>query len=244
MTIVLIPVAPLSRSKSRLENCLSRENLINLTLAMLEDMLITLTEVNKFKEIVVFGQDQETLDLAENFGCVGFKEDKKNHQRSFDEIIKTMNQIAITELDARATLIAFLDLVLISKRNFYDILKLMNKNRMVVCPAIQSMGISVLGRVPPNIIEPTFCSPNTTSLKSLLTEAKKKGIEDVAIYDSFRASFDVDIESDLLMAYEYLKMFNLKEKKTYLFLKNNLNSSLQKINGSNNRKFQVTKKYD
>ncbi len=241
MTIVLIPVAPLWRSKSRLEPCLSRENLVNFTLVMLEDMLTTLSEVNEFEKIIVFSQDKEVLELAQNFGYEGIIE-KNSPTSSFDDIIKTMNKVAIEKFDAHSTLTTFLDLVLISKKNFCDIATLMKKNRVVVCPAIQSMGISILGRSPPNIVEPAFCSPDTTSLKSLLNEVRKKEIKDIAIYDSFRASFDVDIESDLLMAYEYLKMLELRKNKTYLFLKKNLNSKIQKRDEHDNRNFLVNKK--
>ncbi|MFX1239080.1 MAG: hypothetical protein ACFE8P_15340, partial [Promethearchaeota archaeon] len=162
----------------------------------------------------------------------------------FDDTINMMNDIAIEKFNADATVIAFLDLILISRNNFYDIYKLVKKNRLVVCPAIKSAGISILARNPPTLVAPSFSDPHTPSLITLFNNARTKGVEDIAIYDSFRASFDVDTKEDLIMAYEYLKILNLTDKKSYKFLKNNLKFSLQKIDRSDNRKFRVVQRKD
>ena len=89
-----------------------------------------------------------------------------------------------------------------------------------------------------------FSNPKIPSLIALFNIAQEKGIEKIAVYDSFRASFDVDITKDLIMAYEYLKIFNLTETETYKFLKNNLKFSLHKIKESNNRNLSIAEKKD
>ena len=72
-------------------------------------------------------------------------------------------------------------------------------------------------------------------------ETLKKELK-ITFYDSFRAGFDIDIKEDLVLAYEYLKIFNLRNTETYNFLKKNLKLSLLKINTYNNRDFKLIEK--
>ena len=242
MSILLIPVAPLTRAKSRLENYFSREQLKDLIIAMFRDLGSTLLDVDCFEKKIVYCASDEILDLASDFNLTGIKEEVNNVALSFDTVISQMNKIAINHFKARETVIAFLDVILINANNFYEINELMKHNKIVVCPAIHSAGISILGRRPPDIIEPCFSDPQIPSLSMLLNSARERGIEDIAVYDSFRAGFDIDIPEDLLLAYEYLKIFNLKQTNTYKFLSHNLKSSLRKENATNNRKFKDLKR--
>jgi len=57
----------------------------------------------------------------------------------------------------------------------------------------------------------------------------------------FRAGFDIDIKQDLLLGFEYLKIFNLTASETFKFLKNNLKLVLQKRSVKNNREFKISK---
>ena len=147
--------------------------------------------------------------------------------------------MAIKNFNANQTTIAFLDLILINSKNFYEINTLVKENQLVVCPAIHSAGVSILGRNPPDIIPSFFSDPNTPSLIALLNNANSKGIGKLIIYDSFRAGFDIDIKQDLVLAYEYLKIFNLKNTEVFKFLKHNLKLSLIKRNANNNRTFDI-----
>ena len=242
MSILLIPVAPLSRAKSRLENYFSREQLKDFTKAMFKDLGNTLLNVDCFEKKIVYCASDEILALAGKFNLIGVKEELTDVARTFDTVISGMNDIVIKKFNANGTVIAFLDLILITAENFYEINELMKNNKLVVCPAIHSAGISIFGRKPPDIIEPCFSDPDIPSLSLLLSNAREKGIEEIAVYDSFRAGFDIDIPNDLLLAYEYLKIFDLTHTYTYKFLKNNLKSSLQKRDATNNRKFKSLKK--
>ena len=67
------------------------------------------------------------------------------------------------------------------------------------------------------------------------------GLSKIAIYDSFRAGFDIDIKQDLVLAYEYLKLFNLTHTRTYKLLEK-FKFSLQKANSKDNRKFFIIEK--
>jgi 2-phospho-L-lactate guanylyltransferase (CobY/MobA/RfbA family) len=242
MSFLLIPIAPLSRTKSRLRDCFSKEQLKELTIAMFKDLGQTLSSVKCYEEKIVYCNGSEILELAADFGLIGIKEELTEPRKSFDEVISDLNTIAIQKFNAQKTVFTFLDTILISSENFLEIHSLIEKNQLVVCPAIHSAGISVLGRNPPEIIPTYFSDPNLPSFVALLKNAKQIGLEKIAIYDSFRAGFDIDIKHDLLLAYQYLKILNLKEKETYKYLKHNLKLTLRKVNVNNNRNFKITKK--
>ncbi|TFG20195.1 MAG: hypothetical protein EU529_15235 [Promethearchaeota archaeon] len=242
MSVLLIPIAPLGRTKTRLRGCFSNEQLKELTVAMFKDLCNKLLNVNCFKEKIVYCNDKLILQLAEDFGLIGIKEVLTQPRKSFDDVIKDLNTIAIKKYNAEQTIFTFLDIILISAKNFNEINSLVKKNQLIICPAINSAGVSILGRNPPDIISTFFSHPKIPSLVALLNNAKEKGIDKIAIYDSFRASFDIDIKQDLVLAYEYLKIFNLTDTLTFRFLKQNLKLTLQKINANNNREFSFALK--
>jgi 2-phospho-L-lactate guanylyltransferase (CobY/MobA/RfbA family) len=116
----------------------------------------------------------------------------------------------------------------------------MESNQLVVCPAIHSAGISIFGRRPPDIIPTHFSDPIIPSFVALLKDAQERNLK-ISVYDSFRAGFDIDIKQDLLLGFEYLKLFNLNDTETFKFLKNNLKLAIQKRNLKNNRDFKISK---
>ena len=242
MSSLLIPIAPLTRTKSRLRDCFTVDQLKELTIAMFKDLGTTLTEVNSFDHKIVYCNAPEILELSEDFGLIGIKEELTAPPKSFDTVIKDLNDIAINKFGAEQTVFSFLDLILISAKNFNEINTLIKENQLVVCPAIHSAGISILGRNPPEIIPSYFSDPHIPSLVALLENASKKGIEKINIYDSFRAGFDIDITQDLVLAYQYLKIFNLKHTEVFKFLKENLKLRIKKRSEYNNRAFNILKK--
>jgi len=242
MSILLIPIAPLSRTKSRLRDCFSTEQLKELTIAMFKDLGNTLTKVSCFDEKIVYCNTSKILELASDYDLVGIKETITTPPKSFDKVIEDLNNIAIKKYNATQTVFSFLDLILITAKNFHEIFSLVSKNQLVVCPAIHSAGISILGRNPPDIIPSYFSDPNIPSLVALFNNASKNGVEKIAIYDSFRAGFDIDIKQDLVLAFEYLKIFNLTYTNVFKFLKRNLKLTLKKRNPINNRTFELTER--
>jgi 2-phospho-L-lactate guanylyltransferase (CobY/MobA/RfbA family) len=116
----------------------------------------------------------------------------------------------------------------------------MRLNQLVVCPAIHSAGISIFGRKPSDILPTQFSNPNIPSFVALLNDAKSRNLK-ISVYDSFRAGFDIDIKQDLLLGFEYLKIFNLTASETFKFLNNNLKLVLQKRSVKNNREFKISK---
>ncbi|MFX0022417.1 MAG: hypothetical protein ACFE9S_08815 [Candidatus Hermodarchaeota archaeon] len=242
MSILLIPVAPLARTKSRLRDCFSNEQLKDLTIAMFKDLGKTLNNVTCFDKMIVYCNTLEILELAKEYNLIGIKEELTSPRKSFDEVIEDLNNIAIKKFDAKKTVFSFLDLILISSENFYEINQLIHENQLVICPAIHSAGISIFGRNPPDIIPSFFSDPNKPSLVALLNNAAQKGIDRIAVYDSFRAGFDIDIKHDLVLGYEYLKILSLTDTEVFKFLQNNLKLALKKTDANNNRSFKITKR--
>jgi 2-phospho-L-lactate guanylyltransferase (CobY/MobA/RfbA family) len=238
MSTLLIPISPLSEAKSRLRKVFSREQIKELIISMVKDLGTILSEINCFQNVLIYSHNNKILNLAENIGLIGVKEDLITPRKRFDDVIKDINTIAVEEYDATKTIISFLDTVLISRKNFEDINSLLDNNQIVICPAVRSAGISVLGRNPPNITPTYFSDKSTPSLIAQIKEAKKHNISKIKIYDSFRAGFDVDLAHDLVLAYEYLKILNLTDRNLFKFLKKNLNLKLKKSN-TNNREFKI-----
>jgi len=235
MNILLIPIAPLSRTKSRLRKCFSKEQLKDLTIAMFKDLVVKLEKVDCFNNKIVYCNSNEIIELANNSGLIGIKEKLYNPRKTFDQVIFDLNQIAIEKFNASSTVFTFLDTILISVQNFYEISELTQKNQFVLCPAISSAGISVFGRNPPDILQTFFSNNTIPSLLAMLDAARKANLK-IAVYDSFRAGFDIDIKQDLVLAYQYLKIFGLEETETHKFLKKNLNLSILKKSINDNRK--------
>ncbi len=240
MSILLIPIAPLSRTKSRLRDCFPKGLLKDLTIAMFKDLAKKVQNVNSFDYKIVYCHDEEVLELAEEFGLIGIKEKLTHPRKSFDLVINDLNNIAINEYDAVSTIFTFLDVILLSENNLMEISNLMKNNQLVVCPAIHSAGISIFGRNPPDIVPTHFSNPNIPSFVALLKDAKSRNLK-ISVYDSLRAGFDIDIKQDLLLGFEYLKIFDLTSSETFKFLKDNLKLVLQKKSLKNNREFKISK---
>ncbi|MHA1471587.1 MAG: hypothetical protein ACTSQW_00650 [Promethearchaeota archaeon] len=240
MSILLIPIAPLSRTKSRLRDCFPKGLLKELTIAMFKDLAKKVQNVDSFDHKIVYCHNNEILELAEEFGLIGIKEKFTHPRKSFDLVINDLNNIAIKDYDAVNTIFTFLDVILLSQKNLIEISNLMKLNQLVVCPAIHSAGISIFGRNPPDILPTHFSNSNIPSFVALLNDAQIRNLK-VSVYDSFRAGFDIDIKQDLLLGFEYLKIFELTKTETFQFLQKNLKLTIQKRNIKNNREFKISR---
>ena len=70
MSVLLIPIAPLSRTKTRLRDCFPKELLKDLTIAMFKDLAKKVENVKCFDQKIVYCHDSEILELAEDYGFV------------------------------------------------------------------------------------------------------------------------------------------------------------------------------
>ena len=176
MNTLLIPIAPLSRSKSRLIDCFTKEQLKDFTIAMFKDLGNKLSNLHCYKNIIIYNNDKEIHELSNNFGLISIKEDIKTPRQSFDDILKELNDIAINKYNSEQTTIIFLDLIFITEKNLQEINTLLNQHQIVICPAIHSAGISTLGRNPPDIIPTFFSDPQIPSLLAIVKKAKEMNL--------------------------------------------------------------------
>ena len=156
MTILFIPIASLSRSKSRLADCLTQEQRQKFTLALFRDLAQKIQDLSIFQAKIIYSPDKQILDLAENYDLIPIRETPSQNSKTFNNVIGEMDEIAISQYQAHASLIIFLDLPLITQQNIIDLHSLLKKNQVVISPAINSAGISALGRHPVQIIQPKF----------------------------------------------------------------------------------------
>lgn len=238
MSTLVIPISPLERAKSRLRNVFSSKRIEQLIVSMVKDLGEKLSNVNCFENVIVYCGDKSIVELVKSYDLIGLEERKNIHKKSFDTVIGEVNRIAMEEFNAQQTIFTFLDAILISEQNFEDISSLVKNYQLVICPSVQSAGISVLGRNPPDIVSTCFSDPNTPSFLGQIQEAQDAGVEKIKVYDSFRAGFDIDIKRDLALAYEYLKVLNLTHTHIFQFLEDNLAVSLKK--NHNNRDLEIT----
>lgn len=243
MSYLLIPVAPLSKSKSRLRDCFSADQLSQFTIALFKDLASTVLKLDCFEEIAVYCNSEQILKIGREHGFITVTEANHNNSNHFNKILDTFNQLIYKKYSPESTIICFIDLPLISEKNFQEISNLMEQNQILICPSIHSAGISIFGRKPPDVITAScFSDDENPSFISLYQEATKKRIERIHIYDSFRAGFDVDIKEDIILMYDYLKIFNLHDTYTYQFLRKNLKLGIRKQNSQNNREFHILEK--
>ena len=132
MSVLLIPIAPLSRTKSRLRDCFPKGLLKDLTIAMFKDLAKKVQNVDSFDYKIVYCHNEEILELAEEFGLTGIKEKLTHPRKSFDLVINDLNTIAIKDYDAVSTIFTFLDVILISEENLVEISDLMKLNHVIL----------------------------------------------------------------------------------------------------------------
>ncbi len=228
MSILIIPVSQLDQAKIRLREVFSRQKIKEFTLAMFKDICQKTLETECFSKKIVYCNTQDVLELSRDFGFIPIKEKRREKSPDFNIVINEISNIVIERFHPINTLIVFADLILISPKNFVEISTLLEKKHLLICPSVNSLGISIIGRSPPDVIETCFSNFNNPSLIAQMKLVRKKNLKKVALYDSFRAGFDVDLKEHVIRGYNYLKIFKLTNTETFKFLKRNLKNGLKK----------------
>jgi len=228
MSVLIVPVSQLDQAKIRLREIFSKQKIKKFTLAMVKDICQKTLDRECFSKKIVYCNTQEVLDLARDFGFIPIKEKRRYKSPDFNIVINEISDIVIERFHPTNTLITFADLILISPENFVEISNLLKKNQLLICPSVNSLGISLIGRSPPDVIETCFSNFNNPSLIAQMKLVRKKNLKKVILYDSFRAGFDVDLKQHVISGYNYLKVFKLTNTETFKFLKKNLKKGLKK----------------
>ncbi|MFN4336790.1 MAG: 2-phospho-L-lactate guanylyltransferase [Candidatus Nitrosocaldus sp.] len=191
----VIPVKNLARGKSRLAPLLSVEERINLSIAMLRDMLECLCSSPYINTIVIVSSDLLVKDIAEEYDAVLVVEDKdeygvNNAVTLADSITKDYDASIVLPHDL--PLIGVIDLAMLYNAMLH------NTRCVIITPSSRLDGTNVLLRRPPNIIKTHY---DEDSYILHVREALASNAS-VKILLSRRLMFDVDEPDDL---YELLK---------------------------------------
>ncbi len=177
MSILIVPVSQLDQAKIRLRDIFSKEKIKEFTLAMFKDICQKTLQTDCFSKKIVYCNTQEILEISRDYGFIPIKEERSEKSPDFNNVITEISDIIIKKYNPISTLIAFADLILISQKNFLEINELLKKNQLVICPSVNSLGISLIGRTPPNIIKTCFSNSKNSSLIAQIELAKKKKVK-------------------------------------------------------------------
>jgi len=182
----VVPVKNLLKSKTRLSNAFTIQERPLFTLAMLEDVLNAL-KCSKIDKTVVVSSDSTVEAFVKNFGMTFLLETEEG-------LNKALNQATRWCLQNKAELVLALpaDAPLITSKNVDELLRLAQKNSVVVSPS-QNGGTNALLQTPPCIVSPCF---GPDSFKRHIGKARAKNVR-VKIYVSANVMFDIDSEGDL-----------------------------------------------
>ncbi len=191
----VIPVKNLARGKSRLAPLLSVEERINLSIAMLRDMLECLCSTSYISAVVIVSSDRLVKDVAEEYDAVSVIEDKD--EQGVNNAVALADSIT-RDYDASVVLPHDLPLIdVIDLAMLYNTV-LHNTRCVVITPSSRLDGTNVLLRRPPNIIKTHY---DEDSYILHVREALANNAR-VKILLSKRLMSDIDEPADL---YELLK---------------------------------------
>ncbi len=191
----IVPLNVLKKSKARLSPLLNRTERIELTLAMLADVLSTLRQARSFGSITVVSADKNARRVAKSFGAKFLWEGKR---RGLNKGLR----MAIRNSErrgARAVLVIHADLPLLTPREIQRFLMQSRNFPIALTPSKDGNGTDALLLRPPQIIGPVF---GKNSFRRHLSLATRKHIPCKIL--RFRGiSFDVDEPKDLLRLMNY-----------------------------------------
>ncbi|MCS4540703.1 MAG: 2-phospho-L-lactate guanylyltransferase [Euryarchaeota archaeon] len=181
----IIPIAKLTKGKSRLTSTLNLAQRKQLILVMLRDILRAISKTNVIDKIIIVTPETS----LENFlsSAIFLKDDKNN----IDEAVAIATNFAVKN-GADATLFLPGDIPLLQPIDIEKIVSLSEENSIVISPS-KDGGTSALLRMPANIIGTKF---GKNSLVEHIKRAYKKRVK-VKMYLSQNLTFDVDEPADL-----------------------------------------------
>ncbi len=191
----IVPVKVFRKSKFRLSPILSAQDRVQLTIAMLTDVLSALGRVPRIRSVTVVSADKGARKIAMRCGANFLWEGKR---RGLNKGVR----LAITNserIGASAVLVMHADLPLITSREIHKFLMESRRYSMAITPSKDGRGTNALFLRPPQAILPVF---GKNSFRRHLSSARWKGIPRKVL--RFRGiSFDVDVPRDLVELMRY-----------------------------------------
>ncbi|MEC9376396.1 MAG: 2-phospho-L-lactate guanylyltransferase [Pseudomonadota bacterium] len=187
-TLALVPVKALNKAKSRLGPLLSADECANLSLMMLEDVLMAISSAKKVDQIVILTNDFQVIEIANKRGYLVLNDETGELSAELDKAafkLKTFgaNKIVVIPSDVPTI-------------NGSDIDRLLTEHSagLSVCSAYRDGGTNVL-----------ICSPPDALRFQFGKNSAKRHVEEAAAADLpakliRRAAFgqDIDTPDDLL----------------------------------------------
>jgi len=184
----IVPVKTIKRSKTRL-SALPPKDRAKLTVAMLNNVLITLKKSRRISDVTVVSADKYASRIAHRHGAE-FLSEGRGHG------LNRALRLAIRELQKRTTGIAMIihaDLPLLTTRDIDKFLSRAKGFQIAIVPCKNGTGTNALLLRPPNAIPLVF---GKGSFKTHLSLAKKAGLQ-WRVLRIRGIQFDIDDPRDL-----------------------------------------------
>lgn len=191
VTVVLLPVKDLERSKQRLAGLLSPGERTRLVWAMLEDVCAAVRGCRLADRVVVVARDPDVASYAAGNDWEVFREaEQVSESRSVDWASRRLQ-----EQGAEAVLRLPVDVPLVQCRDLDALLDPAARGpAAVLVPSRDGLGTNALLRSPPLMFPSRF---GADSLQKHLREARLRRVE-VLVRKMPRLALDLDLASDLL----------------------------------------------
>ncbi len=191
MTVfAIVPVKDLGETKSRLSPSLSPEERAVLTLAMLEHVLLILSESRGVERICVVSPSPRALFLAEDAGASALLQESRGLNNALEE----GRDWALSE-GASSLLVLPADLPYLSASDVWMLLNLLREDErgVVISPDKAREGTNALLIRPPDALPFAF---GPGSYEAHRRAARERGLR-LTTYEDARLAFDLDTKEDL-----------------------------------------------
>ena len=187
MTHIIIPIKDLSQAKQRLAGVLSKEHREDLVLAMLEDLLITLSTLPSCT-VWVLASNTKVFQVAEKYGVKIINE---HESQGYNQAV----EFGFKHFPGESVAVIPGDVPLASAAEILQLIKpTHNREELVrLAPDREKRGTNGLFLSRGNLMEPSFGSHSYTRY---LGTAKDKGISVEKVFSTGLA-LDIDTPADL-----------------------------------------------
>ncbi|HDJ26464.1 MAG TPA: 2-phospho-L-lactate guanylyltransferase [Candidatus Bathyarchaeota archaeon] len=186
----IVPVKPLSSSKSRLARLLNSSERSELAATMLADVLSAWSKADQVESILVVSPDKGIRGIAKDFGTLFLHEPRPGGlNRAVEKATKTC-----IEDGARAVLVLHADVPLVSEEDLGALAGGTSEHQVVIAPSLDLEGTNALIRVPPDVM-PIAYGPGSFYRH---VELALRGGLSIMVHFSRSLALDVDRPRDLL----------------------------------------------
>lgn len=210
--VAIVPVAPLSRVKTRLSALLSQLERSRLVLCMLSDVVTALKATSPIQETIVVTSDDKVADYATSLGVRTLIE---RHPPELNAALVLATSELLNEFPDYASLIVPVDIPMLDAASLMEVIRLADEAQgsIVIAAPSNNGGTNLLLRLPSDIISPSF---GEDSFAIHRRKALSKGIH-FEEYKTGQISLDIDTADDL---YEFMDIG--KHTNTWDYLENEI----------------------